>query len=293
MSKEVERDLSWVVKAIDMVVEKQRPLVVKHLKSVRAKRPDVTPAEMIERLEKQYLAAVSTSGAAVGATAVAPGVGTVTSLGLTVAETVAFLEASAFFSQAITEVHGIHVDDPERSKALVMSLMMGKEGSSLVRRVAEQGLGRGASRDAFWGQLITTNLPSGFVANTVVDYLKRAFFRRMAAMTGRSAIGRAVPFGIGAVIGGVGNHLLGKAVVKNAREAFGPAPAHFNSSLNPDEKAERKAKERREKKPRKTLREQFEAGRNIERRGLSWRNRRGDNATGAEGDTPGSDTPES
>ena len=37
-------------------------------------------------------------------------------------------------------------------------------------------------------------------------------------------MGRALPFGIGAVVGGVGNRLMGRAVITNAREAFGPIP---------------------------------------------------------------------
>ncbi|WP_344341039.1 hypothetical protein [Agrococcus versicolor] len=237
--------MSWLEKTIDTVVAKQRPLVVNHLREVRRKHPDMTPEQLVARLERQFLAAVSTSGAAVGATAVAPGVGTVASVGLTVAETVAFLEASAFFAQAVTEVHGIHVRDPERSKALVMSLMLGKEGSSLVKRITEQSLGRGAAGDAFWGQLITTTLPSGFVANTVVDYLKRAFLRRMTATTGRSMLGRALPFGIGAVIGGVGNHILGRHIVQAARDAFGPAPVSFDPDLQPLPKVQRPRRLRR------------------------------------------------
>lgn len=252
MSKELEQDMSWLVRTIDKVVTKQRPMVVAYLREQRRKHPHLSPDQMIRRLERQYLTAVSGSGAAVGATAVAPGVGTVTALGLTVAETVAFLEASAFYTQAVTEVHGLHLQDPDRAKALVMSLMLGNEGSALVRRVAEQSLGRGVARQAFWGQLITTNLPSGFIANTVVDYLKRAFLRRMTAQAGGSAIGRAIPFGIGAVIGGVGNHILGRQIVKNAREAFGPAPIGFTTDLDPQPKAQRtkRVSERRSLKER-------------------------------------------
>lgn len=242
---QAQQDMGWLVKTIDTVVARQRPLVVNHLREVRRRNPELTPEQLIARLEKQYLAAVSTSGAAVGASAVAPGVGTAASLGLTVAETVAFLEASAFFAQAVTEVHGLHVRDPERSKALVMSLMLGKEGSSLVRRVTEQSLGRGMAGDAFWGQLITTTLPSGFVANTIVDYLKRAFVKRMTVRTGTSMLGRALPFGVGAVVGGVGNHILGRHIVRSARDAFGPAPAWFDAALEPLPKSQRPRRLRR------------------------------------------------
>ena len=40
-------------------------------------------------------------------------------------------------------------------------------------------------------------------------------------------VGRLIPFGIGAVIGGGGNHLLGRQIVRASREGFGPAPVTF------------------------------------------------------------------
>lgn len=258
---EIERskDLGWFEKTIDKVIDAQQPLVVNHLRELRRKHPHLTPEQVIKRLEKQYITAVSAGGAAVGATAVAPGIGTMALLGLTAAETVVFLEASAFFAQAVTEVHGITVDDPERSKALVMGLMLGQGGKALVKRVTEQSLGRGAAGTAFWGQIITSRMPTGMVGQ-VLDYLRRAFLRRMARNTGASAIGRAMPFGIGAVIGGVGNNILGRQVVKAAREAFGPAPVAFHGGLAP-----------RAKEVKPTLADRIRSARRTEREGLSGR----------------------
>lgn len=255
---EIQRsdDLGWLEKTIERVVDAQRPLVVNHLREQRRKYPELTPEQLIAKLEKQYINAVSLGGAAVGASAVAPGIGTFASLGLTAAETVVFLEASAFFAQAVTEVHGIHVDDPERAKALVMGLMLGSGGKALVQRVADQSLGRGTAGTAFWGQLVTSRLPSGTMGQ-VVDYLRRAFVRRMVRNTGASALGRAMPFGVGAVIGGVGNRILGKQVVEAAREAFGPAPLSFHAELAP----------RGARQP-KTVADRFQSARRTERRGL-------------------------
>ncbi|WP_413319255.1 hypothetical protein AA0Z99_02820 [Agrococcus sp. 1P02AA] len=255
---EPNEDLGWMMKTLEGILGVQRPLVVNHLRSLRRKHPDLTPAQVIARLEKQYLTAVSTGGAAVGATAVAPGIGTAAALGLTVAETAGFLEASAFFGQAVTEVHGIAVEDEERAKALVMGLMLGAGGQSLVKRAAEQALGRGGvPGNAYWGQLVTSAMPSGAMGQ-VVDFLRRAFLRRMARNTGASMLGRAMPFGIGAVVGGVGNNILGRQVVKAAREAFGPAPLAFDGNLAP-----------RIKEVRPSLGERIGQARRIEREGLA------------------------
>lgn len=260
---EEHEDLGWMLKTLEGILGVQRPLVVNHLRAMRRKHPDLTPEQVIARLEKQYLSAVSTGGAAVGATAVAPGIGTAAAIGLTVAETAGFLEASAFFGQAITEVHGIAVQDEQRAKALVMGLMLGTGGQSLVKRAAEQALGRGrVPGNAYWGQLITSALPSGALGQ-VIDTMRRAFLRRMARNTGASMMGRAMPFGIGAVIGGVGNNILGRQVVKAARQAFGPAPLHFDANLAP-----------RIKEVRPSLGERINQARQIEREGLTGGMRR-------------------
>lgn len=269
---DANEDLGWMIKTLEGILGVQRPLVVNHLRQLRRRHPDLTPEQVIRRLERQYLAAVSTGGAAVGATAVAPGIGTAAALGLTVAETAGFLEATAFFGQAITEVHGIAVQDEERAKALVMGLMLGTGGRSLVQRAAEQALGRGAvPGNTYWGQLITAALPTGAIGQ-VIDLMRRSFLRRMARNTGASMLGRAMPFGIGAVIGGVGNNLLGRQIVKAAREAFGPAPLAFDANLAP-----------RIKEVRPSLGQRFREARSIEREGLGGglrrlRERRAENA---------------
>jgi hypothetical protein len=92
-------------------------------------------------------------------------------------------------------------------------------------------VGVGPARSAFWGELVTKNLPKSAFAG-VARRLRSFFLKKFAANEGAGIIGRAIPFGIGAVIGGVGNHLLGRRVVTSSRTAFGPAPAQFPISLD-------------------------------------------------------------
>ena len=63
-------------------VEVQRPLVLANIRRLQRKHPQATAAQLATKLERDYLAAVTGGGAAVGATAVVPGVGTAASLGL-------------------------------------------------------------------------------------------------------------------------------------------------------------------------------------------------------------------
>ncbi|WP_281652686.1 hypothetical protein [Microbacterium aurum] len=220
------------IRALDRVLQVQRPVVIAHLRSIRLRHPEATTAEIVRMLERRYLAAVTTGGAAVGATAVVPGIGTGVTLALSGVETVGFLDATALFAQSLAELHGIRVDNPDRARALVLTLMLGKEGVDLVAQLGRQLAGKGVSRDRYWGELITKSLPRAAVG-PLVDRLKTTFVHQFAAKGGASIIGKALPFGIGAAVGGTGNHLLGRRVVIGSRRAFGVPPVQYPAELEP------------------------------------------------------------
>jgi hypothetical protein len=231
MSSEPQAN-NLVVSGIDRVLTVQRPVVLAHIRGIRAAKPNASPAEVIRILERRYLTAVTTGGALVGASAVLPGVGVGASLALTGVETAGFLEASALFAQSVTEIHGIVVDDPDRARTLVMTLVLGSAGSDLVKQLAGQAAGVGPGRTAFWGELVTKSLPKASVG-AIADQVKKSFLKRFAVTQGTSALGRAIPFGIGAVVGGTGNHLLGRQIINGTRTAFPPAPFVFPDVLAP------------------------------------------------------------
>lgn len=258
MAKKQDVQLSnpMVVRGIDRVLTVQRPVVLAHIRSIRRSRPDASPEQLIRILERRYLAAVTTGGALVGASAAVPAIGTGTSLVLSGVETAGFLEASALFAQSVTEVHGIVVDDPDRARALVMTMVLGTAGSDLVKQLAGQVTGGGTGKSAFWGELITKSLPRT-VMGPIADRIKQTFLKKYAVAQGTNVVGRLLPFGIGAVIGGGGNHLLGRQIITTSREGFGPAPATFPSWLEdfqrtPREprapRAPREPRERRERR---------------------------------------------
>lgn len=224
-----------VERAIDLALSVQRPVVVAHLRSIRRRVPNASPDQLIRVLERRYLTAVTTGGAAVGATAVIPGIGTGVTLALSGVETAGFLEATALFAQSVAEVHGIPVDNPERARALVMTLMLGQEGSDLVRQFAGQATGSGAALNTYWGELVTNTLPKA-VMGPVVERLRSVFIRQFAVRGGAGIIGKAIPFGIGAAIGGIGNNVLGRRVLTQSRLAFGQPPMILPLDLEPRER---------------------------------------------------------
>lgn len=221
----------WV-RALDRLLWVQRPVVVAHIRSIRRAHPNATADQLIKVLERRYLATVTTTGAAVGATAVVPAIGTATTLALSGVETAGFLEATALFAQSVTEVHGIALADPVRSRALVMTMMLGKAGTDLLRNLGSQAVGQGVPRQAFWGEMIAQGVPS-MLMGPVADQLRGRFVKHFAASGGAGLVGKALPFGIGAAVGGVGNHVLGRQVVRAARQAFGPPPFVVPLDLEP------------------------------------------------------------
>lgn len=221
-----------VERGVEKLLSVQRPVVLAHIRGIRKRFPNSSPAQVIAILERRYLTAVTGGGAAVGASAAIPAVGVGISVALSAVETAVFLEASALFAQSVTEIHGIAVEDPERARTLVMAMMLGTTGSDLITQLAGQVTGSGPTRPKFWGELVTKSLPEAAM-NQIASRVRKTFVRRFATTQSASVVGRAIPFGIGALIGGVGNNLLGRKVVATARTAFAEAPLEFPAGLEP------------------------------------------------------------
>ena len=146
----------------------QGPAVRAYIERLRDGSPDATPAEIITKLEKQYLAAVMASGAAVGSAAAIPGIGTLAALSAVAGETVVFLEATALFVLAVAEVHGIPVEHRERRRALVLSVLVGEDSKHAVADL----LGPGRTKLLFYsGRLFSARraLELGLVDDVFPD----------------------------------------------------------------------------------------------------------------------------
>lgn len=202
----------------------QAPAVRAYVARLRKSRPEATPAEIVTSLEKHYLAAVMASGAAVGSAAAFPGIGTLAALSAVAGETVVFLEATAAFVLAVADVHGIPVEDRERRRTLVLSVLVGEEGKGAVKDL----LGPGRTSGAWLAEAELLPLP---VVSQLNSKLMQYFVKKYTIKRTAMAFGKLLPVGIGAAIGGGGNRLMGKKIVANARSAFGPPPARWPGTL--------------------------------------------------------------
>ncbi|MFC9551256.1 hypothetical protein ACFTWF_10450 [Rhodococcus sp. NPDC056960] len=212
-----------LVSVLDNGSRLQAPAVAKYVDWVRRSHPGESPAQIVERMEKMFLLAVTGSGSAVGATAAVPGVGTVASIAAVGAESGFFLEAAALLTLAVASVHGISAADHQQRRALVLSVALGESGMEIVQKAT----GVTAKN---WATAITSRVP-GPTLRGMNSTLVRKFITKYAARRSALILGKLVPAGIGAAIGGAGNRAIGKGVIKNAREAFGPAPARWPDEL--------------------------------------------------------------
>lgn len=214
--------------ALETVLRVQRPLALSMVKNLRAAHPDETPEKILQRLERSYLRDVTAIGGVTGASAFVPGIGTVTSMGLSALAVGGYLERTALFAQAVAELHGVHVENPEVARSMVMAIMLGEEGSQLMNTVLIQ-TGKAGSVSSRWGMLLGGS--SSGKMFSVERTIRNMFIKRFLSRQTGALLGRALPFGVGAVVGGGANLALGRDVVKSARAAFGDAPAFFPAEL--------------------------------------------------------------
>ena len=226
----IDDDPSAAAKLLSNLIETgsrvQAPAIRAYVGRMRAANPEATPAEIVTKLEKHYLAAVMASGAAVGSAAAFPGIGTLVAMSAVAGETVVFLEATTVFVLAVAEAHGIPAEHRERRRALVLAVLVGEDSKGVVADLLGPGRTSGA-----WLAEGAASLPLPAVSQLNSRLLKY-FVKRYALKRGALAFGKMLPVGIGAIIGGGGNRLMGKKIVSNARKAFGPAPARWPGTLH-------------------------------------------------------------
>jgi hypothetical protein len=226
----VEDDATMSARVLSQILERstraQAPAVKAYVARLRRSNPGATPAEIVTKLEKRYLAAVMASGAAVGSAAAFPGIGTLAALSAVAGETLVFLEATAVFALAVADVHGIPLEQRERRRTLVLGVLVGDESKGAVADL----LGSGRTSGAWLTEgAEVLPLPALSQLNT---RLMRYFVKRYTIKRSAMAFGKMLPVGIGAAVGGGGNRMMGKKIVNNARTAFGPAPNRWPVNLH-------------------------------------------------------------
>lgn len=209
-----------VKKALESVLDKalvaQAPAARANIDRLRRLSPDASPADIVKQLNKSYLSAVTVSGGTAGASAVLPGAGLPTS----VLDAMAFTEASVFYVLSRAELQGVSSEDIERRRFMVYTVLVGDS--------ANAALGKSIPKVGnHWGKKVVEGIPMAAIkkANTV---LGPRFITKYGTKQGVLVLGKQVPLGIGAAVGGGGNFLFGRATIKVADKLFGPAPTEWD-----------------------------------------------------------------
>lgn len=213
-------------KAVGAALEKsltgQAPLAAKNVERLRRVHPEATPQELLRKLNTTYLSAVTASGGASGAASVVPGAGIPVALG----DTLLFTEATVLYLLSRAEIHGLHPEDVERRKLLVYMVMVGDS--------ANVALGRAVPRTGgHWAKKIVESIPMTAI-NKANKILGPRFIAKYGTKQGVLVLSKQVPLGIGAVLGGGGNHVFGRITIKSADKVFGPPPADWKLPAPPD-----------------------------------------------------------
>jgi hypothetical protein len=217
-------------RALAQVIERssrvQGPAAQAYVARLRRAYPGASPAEIVTKLEKRYLTALTASGAAVGSAATFPGIGTLTAMSAGAGETVFFMEATAVFVLANAVVYGIPADHRERRRALVLAVLVGDDSKRAIGELIGPARTNGG-----WLAEGMASLPLSSLGRLNSRMLKY-FVKRYALRRGALMFGKMLPVGIGAAVGGAGNRMLGKKIVGNARRAFGAPPARWPNTLH-------------------------------------------------------------
>lgn len=201
--------------ALDKALAVPAARVSDRVARMRAERPWATTTELEEMAARRFRRDAGLTSAAVGASAALPAVGTGTAAALTVGQTGVFLAAAVTYVLTVAELHGLRVVDPERRRALVVSALLGQQGAEAVQ--GQLGLST-----LFWAAQLLAQMPLPTVRSVNAELAKR-LARRQSAKAGALALGRLLPFGIGAVIGWSGGRALANQVVEGTTAALGPA----------------------------------------------------------------------
>ncbi len=191
---------------LDNALEKQWRRASVSVDGHRRRSPDATPDEIAQRLVNEFVRDVSVIGAAGGAVAAVPGPGTAVKLiGGTVVETGALLERATYMIMGVAEAYGLGLDELEVRRYAVLRVLGAWAGISQGATELAGTLGAGLGKRA------TEAIPMTAIHAFNKAMRKQVVFK-WASRTGAVRLGSALPFGIGAGIGGASNYFIGKSL---------------------------------------------------------------------------------
>lgn len=178
-------------------------------------RAAATPGSQDERIRavrSRFRKELITLGAAAGGSAAVPGLGTMAAVGLTASEIAWTATRATDMILTVAAIHGHTNATPEERKAWTLAIFAFEEDAAasyadLAKDLDKRGVGHRGP------------LPTGLL-DKVNGRLGRYVIAKYGARRGALVMGKLLPFGIGAVIGGAANHTMVNSVIERADTFF-------------------------------------------------------------------------
>ena len=206
------------IAAVDKAVHLQSGAIRAYVNWLRRQHPEQSPAEIQHTMDKHFKNVVSATGAGVGAAAAVPGVGLVTGAAAVAGESVVL---SSMY------LRDVNIEDKERRRAGVLTVMMGAQGVAIVDTLL--GADRARPRELASKNVLTRFAGPGLAE--VNGILSRVAMKSFTKRFRRAWIGKMLPLGLGAIAGTAANRKLADHLMDNIAVALGTPPSQFLSPL--------------------------------------------------------------
>lgn len=183
--------------------------------AIKKQHPEWSQSDIIKKLERRYITEVTSAGVAVGAAAAVPGVGTMAAITAgTLADATAWVLATSTLVYGMLAVQDVELEDIEYERSLILGIIAGGSAQGTMKKTAER-------TGQYWGRAAIKKVP-GSALKPINKVLGRNFVTK-AGSTGVVRLGTAMPFGIGAAIGGTMNYAVALGTIKGIRAALAEA----------------------------------------------------------------------
>lgn len=179
--------------------------------------PGTLRPDKLRALTKRFSRELTAAGVAVGAAAAAPAVGTVPTVVATLAEMSWFTARAGDLVLTIAALHGRPAPTADERRAWVLAVLMYGSSARNEFNAAINQASTGVTADN------QTKVPLATI-QTVNQLMGKAFMRRYGTRRGMIGAVRAIPIGIGAVLGGVANYVTVRRLARNADQFFARLP---------------------------------------------------------------------
>ncbi len=202
-----------VLRAVDAAVERRWSAAVDRAAGATGETVD----ERIRHVCRSFASELGMVGAAAGGVAASPGVGTAAAVGAIAAELSVATTRQADLILTIAALHGHEEASVEERRAWILAVLVFGDGAAngLSSIAAETGKGL--------GKRATSAIPTSSLQK-INRALGRQVVTKYGTKRGALAVGRLLPFGFGAAIGGSSNYVLVRALGRHTDRFFREMP---------------------------------------------------------------------